>query len=154
MGPADLAAPIIIKYKLSNYGLVTAAAAAFHILDLTDLKALSDASCRRRGRRVPNSLVAEDVGGELRLGLGDAGSGGSVVAVDLGQNEEVCEGGNDPACCDEDEHKADEIISPRGASVPLASSEGGDGDNQTTEMRTTVRECLEVRRVLTRRPSE
>lgn len=32
----------------------------------------------------PDALVAEHVGGELGLGLGERGAGGAVVAVDLG----------------------------------------------------------------------
>ena len=122
----------------------------FIVLISTDLKALSDASCCSRGCCVPHSLVAEYVGGELRLGLGDAGSGSSVVAVDLGQNEEVCEGGHDPACRDEDQHEADEVISASGAAIgPGPSGECGDSDDQTAERGDGVSELGEISKVQT-----
>ena len=47
------------------------------------LESLSDSGSCRGGRSVPDSLVLEHVGGELCLGLGQAGPRGSVVAVDL-----------------------------------------------------------------------
>ena len=48
------------------------------------LKALPDPGHCCVGRRVPHCLVTEHVRRELRLGLGDAGASGAVVAVDLG----------------------------------------------------------------------
>ena len=72
---------------------------------------MSDPGRGRGGRRIPDGLVTEHVGRELRLSLGDAGPRGSVVAVDLRQYEEVSEGGDDPARGDEDEDEADEVIS-------------------------------------------
>ena len=50
---------------------------------MTDLKALSDPGHSSIGHPAPDGLVTEHVRRELRLGLGHAGSGGSVVAVDL-----------------------------------------------------------------------
>ena len=135
--------------QCSTSNIIWSTVSEFITLISTDLKALSDASCCSRGRCVPHSLVAEDVGGELRLGLGDAGSGSSVVAVDLGQNEEVCEGGHDPACRDEDEHEADEVISASGAAIgPGSSGECGDGDDQTAERGDRVSWLGKVRRSL------
>ena len=49
----------------------------------TDLEPLPHTRCCGGGGCVPHCLVAEHVGGELGLGLGDAGPGGAVVAMDL-----------------------------------------------------------------------
>ena len=46
-------------------------------------ESLSDPGGRGGGGSVPDALVTEHVGGELGLGLGQAGAGGPVIAVDL-----------------------------------------------------------------------
>ena len=50
----------------------------------------------------------------------------------LGQYEEVPEGGDDPAGCDEDGDEANEVVPARGARSPGTPGEGGDGHDEPT----------------------
>ena len=118
----------------------------------TDLEPLPHTRRCGGGGCVPHCFVAEHVGGELGLGLGDAGPGGAVVAVDLPtrlllqrsdcimeemylcQHEEVSQGADDPAGGDQDDDESDEVVPARGSGAsPTPASERRDGHYQSTE---------------------
>jgi len=95
----------------------------------SSLETLSHPSCCCLCRGVPDSFVAQNVGGELSLSLGQRSSSGAVVAVDLGKHEEVGKGSNGKADSDAQNKEADKI----GAASCLLVCECADcSDNAST----------------------
>jgi len=113
---------------LGNYSLVARRRLLLRLARSSSLEALSYPSCCCLCRGVPDSLVAQNVGGELSLSLGQRSSSGAVIAVDLGKHEEVGKGGNGKANSDAQNKEADKI----GAASCLLIGECADCSDDTS----------------------
>lgn len=97
------------------------------------LEALSDSSCRSLSCCVPHLFIAQNIGGELCLGLGNSGPCSSVVSVYLGQHKEVREGRSGEPESDEEVDEPDEVVSSVSSICSSATPEGYDcGDEATS----------------------
>merc|ERR1719318_2279235 len=93
---------------------------------------MSDPSSSSRSRSIPDSVIAQNIRGELCLGLGQASTSSAVVAVDLGQHKEISESSSGEAKGDEEDDEANEIVTTSGTIVPSATAEGDDRSNNPT----------------------
>lgn len=91
--------------------------------------------------RIPHSLVTEYVCGELRLCLGQTGPCSAVVGMDLGQHEEVSNGGD----TESNSNTHDKETDKDGATSGFLALEGGDGRNDTTATRSRDAESHDTR---------
>merc|ERR1719462_414098 len=99
----------VVGGDLDNYFLVARRRLLLRLARSPSLEALSYPSCCCLCRGVPDSFIAQNVGGELGLSLGQRSPSGAVVAVDLGKHEEIGKGGNGKADSDAQNKEADKI---------------------------------------------
>lgn len=98
------------------------------------LESLPDSSSSSGCRSIPDSIIAENIGGELSLGLRETCTGSAVVAMDLGQHEEVSESSSREAESDEKDNEANEVVT---ASCTVKSGTTAEGDNSSDDATAT-----------------
>lgn len=97
------------------------------LLRLVLVELVSDGCCCRLCCRGAHSLVIHHGAGELGLGLGEAGPGGSVQTVHLGEHEEIGDCGDNESDCSEEDDEADKVLAAR-----CRVLEDDDGDDHPT----------------------